>query len=74
MPIAAVLAAAEAAAETSKTAFYVGGGLLTAFALVLSVVGLSRASFPGTRTAERGVIGVALVLVAGAMITAVATG
>ena len=74
MPIAAVLAAAEAAAETSKTPFYVGGGLLVAFALVVSMVGLSRSSFPGSRTAERGVIGLALVLVVSAMITAVATG
>jgi hypothetical protein len=74
MPTAAVLAAAEAAAETSKTAFYVGGGALVAFALVLAGLGLSRATFPAGETTERAVIGVSVILVAVAMVTAVATG
>ena len=74
MPTAAVLAAAESAAETSKTAFYVGGGLLVAFALVLAGLGLSRATFPSSQTAERAVIGVSVILVAVAMVTAVVTG
>jgi hypothetical protein len=73
MPIAAVLAAAESAAETSKTAFYVCGGLLAVFAVLLALFGIRRPSFPGNRSAERAVIGLAAVLVVGSMVTAVAT-
>ncbi|HSD81092.1 MAG TPA: hypothetical protein VLB47_10535 [Solirubrobacteraceae bacterium] len=70
--LAAVVAAAEAA-ETSKTAFYVAGGVLAALAVLLALFGISRASFPGSRAAERGVMAVTVVLVLAAMITSVAT-
>jgi len=73
MPIAALLAAAEAAAETSKTAFYVAGGALAVWAVVLAAIGLSRASFPPSFAAERGVQAFTALLVAAAMVTAVAT-
>ena len=73
MPIATVLAAAEAGAETSKTAFYVLGGLLALSAVVVAAVGLRAASFPQTRGAERAVIGWFALLVLGAMVTAVTT-
>jgi hypothetical protein len=74
MPTAAVLAAAETAAETSKTAFYVAGGALAVFAVLVALYGITRPSFPGNRGAERGIAGLAAVLVVLAMITAVATG
>jgi hypothetical protein len=68
-----VLLAASEGGETSKTAFYVAGGVLAGFAVLLALVGLSRPDFPGGRGGDRGVIGVAVLLVAAAMITAVAT-
>jgi hypothetical protein len=73
MSTAAVVAAAESAAESSKTAFFVAGGLLTAFAVLVALYGITRPSFPGTRSAERGVAALASVLVVLAMVTAVAT-
>jgi hypothetical protein len=73
MPIAALLAAAESASEPSKVPFYVAGGLLVAWAVVLSLFGISHATFPPTTTAERGVVGVTALLVFAAMATAVAT-
>ena len=68
-----VFAAAEGGSEPSKTAFYICGGLLAAWAVVLSVLGLSRATFPETAGAQRGVQLLSLVLVVAAMATAVIT-
>jgi hypothetical protein len=68
-----VLAAAEE--HTSKTPFYVAGGLLVLFALAVSAVGIRGAeTFPSTKGARTGVCLAALVLVAGAMAAAVITG
>jgi hypothetical protein len=69
----ALVLAAEEEAEPSKTAFYVFGGLLAVWAVVLSGIGMSSATFPATVTAKRGVIGLTLVLMAAAMATAVIT-
>ena len=71
--VIALLLAAEEGAEPSKTPFYVFGGLLAVWAVVLSGIGMSSASFPATATAKRGVIGLTAVLVAAAMATAVIT-
>jgi hypothetical protein len=74
---AILVLAAEAgghAHESSKTAFYLCGGLLAAWAVVLSALGLARAEFPGTESAQRAVIMISTVLVAAAMATAVITG
>jgi hypothetical protein len=70
-----VIAAAEEAgkAEPSKTAFYIAGGLLATWAVVLAAVGLRRAEFPGSATGARLVMLVSAVLVAAAMSTAVIT-
>ncbi len=65
-----VLAAGEA--EPSKVPFYILGGALAAWAIVLGLVGLSRPSFP-EGAAERAVMGLTAVLVLGAMVTAVVT-
>ncbi|HET6510452.1 MAG TPA: hypothetical protein VFG42_26895 [Baekduia sp.] len=70
--IALVVAAADEA-EPSKTAFYIFGGLLAVWAVVLSGIGMSSATFPATAMARRGVIGLTMVLVAAAMATAVIT-
>jgi hypothetical protein len=69
----ALILAVEEEAEPSKTAFYVCGGLLAVWAVVLSGIGMSSATFPGTATAKRGVIALTALLVAAAMATAVIT-
>jgi hypothetical protein len=71
-----VLAAAEEhGEETSKTLFYVCGGLLAVFAVVISAIGISRHdSFPPTKGAARAVMGLAALLVVLAMASAVVTG
>jgi hypothetical protein len=67
-----LLASAEGG-ESSKAAFYILGGALAAFAVVLSVVGMRAADFPATPGAQRGLAAVTLLLVAGAMATAIIT-
>jgi hypothetical protein len=70
---ALVLAAEAGGEEKSKTAFYVLGGLLVVWALVLSGIGMASAEFPATVGAKRGVIGLTALLMLGAMATAVIT-
>jgi hypothetical protein len=72
---ALTLLATEAAAEPekSKTAFYILGGLLAAYAVVLAALGMTRATFPESDGAKRGVMAVSFVLMAAAMATAVLT-
>ncbi len=62
---ALVTMAAEAAGEaSSQTAFYVLGGILAAFAVAVSLLGLARRdSFPPGEGAARAVMGLAAVLV-----------
>jgi hypothetical protein len=62
-----------AEAGPSKTPFFIVGGALAAWAVILSALGLSRPDFPGNATAARGVMAISVVLVAGAMVAAVAT-
>ena len=59
--------------ETSKTLFYVLGGLAAAWAILLFAVGMRSSTFPSSDGAMRGVITVSVVLVAGAMASAVIT-
>jgi uncharacterized cupredoxin-like copper-binding protein len=61
-------------AEKSKVPFYVAGGVLVAWALVLSLgIGLRNVSFPSTVGAERAVMGISAVLVALTVSMAIAT-
>jgi plastocyanin len=61
-------------AEKSKVPFYVAGGLLVAWALILSLlIGMRRPDFPSSKSQERGVIAVTVVLVLAAVSTAVLT-
>jgi plastocyanin len=62
-----------AAGEKSKTAFYIAGGVLAAWAVIVSVVGVTRPGFPGGQTGERAVIGVSVLLVALTITMAVVT-
>jgi len=62
------------AAEKSKVPFYVAGGVLVAWALVVSLgLGLRRADFPATLGGERAVMAISAVLVLGTVLTAVIT-
>jgi hypothetical protein len=72
--LALIMAAAEEEVESSKTAFYVAGGLLAVWAVVLSAIGLSRPEFPGEARISRGVMALSAVLVVAAMAAAVITG
>ena len=85
----AVLLAAVGGEHPSKIPFYIAGGLLVAFALVVSAVGVRSETFPPTRSARigvrgigsfpsskgqtRGVIGLAALLVAFAAASAIIT-
>jgi hypothetical protein len=62
------------AAEKSKVPFYVAGGLLVAWALVLSLgLGMRKPDFPGSLAGQRAVVAVTAVLVLAAVSTAVLT-
>jgi hypothetical protein len=69
-----VLAVVFAAAEPSKTAWYIAGGVLAIYAVVLSAIGLRRPAFPFNARGERLVILFSLVLVVIAIGAAIATG
>lgn len=61
-------------AAKSKVPFYVAGGVLVAWALLVSIgLGMRQQDFPRTLTAERLVIAVSAVLVVAAVSMAVAT-
>jgi hypothetical protein len=61
-------------AEPSKTLFYVFGGLLAVWAVVVSFVGLrAPATFPGSAGRRAGVMAISAVLVLAAMAAAVIT-
>ena len=62
------------AVEKSKVPFYIAGGLLVAWALIVSLgLGLRRPDFPGGQSGERMVMAITVVLVLGAVSTAVIT-
>jgi hypothetical protein len=67
-----VLAQAEEA-EPSKTIYYIAGGALALWAVVVSFLGLRSAEFPKTGGAARGVMALSAVLAVAAMATAVIT-
>ena len=61
--------------ESSKSLFYLAGGLLAVFAVVISVIGIKGIhSFPKSKGQARGVIGLAAVLVLFAAASAIVTG
>ncbi len=62
-----------AAAEPSKTPFYIAGGFLAIYAVALAAVGLTRPSFPGNGGGARAVMGLSFLLVVVAIAMAVVT-
>jgi hypothetical protein len=65
--LATVVPTLLAAAEHSKVPFYIAGGVLIAWAVVLASLGLRNPTFPGGGGGQRGVIAVSLVLALTAM-------
>lgn len=62
------------AAEKSKVAFYVAGGILVVWALTLSLgLGMRKPDFPGSLAGQRIVVAITAVLVLAAVSTAVLT-
>ncbi len=61
------------AAAPSKVPFFVAGGLLAAWAVVLAAIGLRHAEFPDSEARARLVMLTTVVLVAATMTAAVAT-
>ena len=61
------------AAAPSKVPFYVAGGLLVVWAIVIAISGIRRPGFPSSKGGRRGVIGVTFLLVLGAVSMAVVT-
>jgi hypothetical protein len=68
-----VLTALIAAAEPSKVPFYIAGGVLASWAVVLSWIGLTRPNFPFNVRGQRGVIAISLLLAVLAIAMAIAT-
>ncbi|MGH2942687.1 MAG: hypothetical protein ACRDLN_07945 [Solirubrobacteraceae bacterium] len=82
--IATILASAEHAAEgaaeggahageehKSELPFFLLGGLLAGFAIVISIVGFKRPDFPAGDGAARGVMALSVTLVIAAMVSIV---
>lgn len=59
--------------EGSKAFFYIAGGGLAAFAVLLGALGMTQPDFPKTDGAAKGVMGIGFVLMVVAMVSAVVT-
>jgi hypothetical protein len=67
--------AAEHGEEVSKTPFYVSGLVLTAFAVIVSAIGIrAHGKWPSSPGVARGVMALCALLVAATMATAIITG
>jgi hypothetical protein len=62
-----------AADEPSKVPFFIIGGALAVYAVVLATIGIQRPNFPGGASGQRGVIGLTLVMVVLAVGAAILT-
>lgn len=70
---AAMLVSVIASGEPSKTPFYIAGGALAIWAVILAAIGLQRQNFPGSLSKSRLVMLISVVLVGTTMALAVAT-
>ena len=62
-----------AADEPSKIPFYIAGGALAVWAVVLAGIGINRPGFPGDLRGQRGVIAISLTLMVIAIAMAIVT-
>jgi plastocyanin len=69
----ALVAVLAASGEKSKTAFFICGGVLAAWAVIVSVIGLRQPDFPRNLTGSRAVMGFSALLVLATVVTAVVT-
>lgn len=63
-----------AVADPSKVPFYVAGGVLAVWAVVLAGIGLTQPQFPYGRRGERGVIALSFVLIVIAIAAGITSG
>jgi hypothetical protein len=63
-----------AASEPSKVPWYIAGGVLALWAVILAWIGLHRPEFPNDVRGQRVVMGISFVLVVFAIGAAIATG
>jgi|GraSoiStandDraft_5_1057265.scaffolds.fasta_scaffold544567_2 hypothetical protein len=61
------------AAETSKTPFFIIGGALAVYAVILATIGIQRPKFPFSARGERSVILLTVVMVVLAIAAAILT-
>ncbi|MFL5860393.1 MAG: hypothetical protein ACJ780_06400 [Solirubrobacteraceae bacterium] len=61
------------AAETSKTPFFIIGGALAVYAVILATIGIQRPKFPFNARGQRGVILLTVVMVVLAIGAAILT-
>ncbi|MGZ4183842.1 MAG: hypothetical protein ACXVUE_03700 [Solirubrobacteraceae bacterium] len=62
-----------AASGTSKVPFFLAGGALAAWAVILAAIGLNRPDFPGNLRGQRAVIGITFTLMVIAVAMAIVT-
>lgn len=62
-----------AASTPSKVPFFLAGGALAAWAVILAVIGLNRPDFPGNLRGQRTVIGITFTLMVIAIAMAIVT-
>lgn len=60
-------------AETSKTLFYVVGGVLAVWAVLVAGMGIRQHEFPRSESAARGVMGISALLVVATLASALIT-
>jgi hypothetical protein len=70
---ALIVFAASEGEHTSKTLFYICGGLAAVYAVAIAAIGITQPDFPRTQSAARGVFALSTVIVILAMATAVLT-
>lgn len=62
-----------AASDPSKVPFFIAGGLLAVWAVILAMLGLRRPDFPGDLRGQRTVIAISLTLAVLAIAMAIVT-
>jgi hypothetical protein len=62
-----------AASTSSKVPFFIAGGALAAWAVILAAIGLNRPEFPGNLRGQRTVIGITFTIMVIAIAMAIVT-